>query len=349
MSTVAQFNFLDGGERSTNNTGYYTPLGLTLSGGLNSFSIGSFASQSYFESSTITFGSANLNWAPPNFSSTNVYAGCRMFNTQWTGDMEFRDLSGNPQVTLSFNSNGSITASSGPTTLGTSNNYLIFLNTAFYLEVHSVIDPVNGSVEVRLNGNPDPIINVSNVNTEPYNTSSSPAITSVSFTCGANQTNWSFRDLYFHDGSGPEPFNDFLGDCGAVLCMPTANYGSPGFTPVGQSNNWQNAADLPPNSSNYNTSNIIGTTDSFTIAQLPTSVYKIIGTKLFSYDYKANSGSRALQKICNSGNASVGGTVNYENTTPIVTEDIYVTDPNTGNAWTITGHNSMKPSYTVAG
>jgi hypothetical protein len=337
MATEAQFNFMDGGERAPGNVAYYAPLGISVP------QQAAVISGKYMFSA---LGDESAGWVLGAFSSVAGYFGNLLFLDGWENQtISLENSAGQAQISLRFNNNGSISVTSGSNTLGSTAPFLININTVFFLETYFKIDSATGAVTMVLNGNPTPIFSVTGVGTAA-NTGNLP-VTQFGYSLAPANVHLYFRDIYIHDGTGAAPFDTFLGPGGCEYLPPIANVAAQ-FTPNGNTNNYQNAAETPPNPTvDYNSSSTVGQSDTFTIAPLPSNVQRVFGVKLFDYSYKNDTGSRALQKSLKSGAASAIGTENYLNMTAVVTEDIFVVDPNTGALFTPAAVNALTIGYEV--
>lgn len=338
MTSIAQFVFVDGGERAPGNNSYYEAFGI------NTGNIGSGIPNS----SLVFFHSANHDstqyWAPPGVSYTTFFFGVRTYISNPSYQFRFYNANGNAQFYVYTNGNYlQIYNGNGTTLLGQA-SILIPTPSIIYLEISATISATVGSVAVRLNGNPTPIISLTGVNTV-YDTTSLP----VTYFYIAEQTNdydSYIRDMYFHDGTGPAPFNNFLGDVGCQIQYPNADITAQ-FTPIGNSLNYQNVNQVPPNSSFYNESSTVGQIDTFSVTSLKTNTLSVIAIKLFDYSYKTDSGTRALAKILTSGSSTGTGAINYLGTSGVVTEDTYTVNVNGGATWTPSTVNSLTIGYEV--
>jgi hypothetical protein len=208
---MSYFNFLDGGERSPTNVSYYnnSPFGL-YSSGISSFKINN--KTKYF------FNMTGFYWNPPLLSSSTIYLGIFLQTGSLGNTLSFNNINGNAQIYLKFNTNGTISVTSGSNVLGTSAKlYTISSNIAIYIEVYLVVSASSGAVSVRLNGNPTAIINLTGVNTA--NDTTSLPIIGIS----SNSNSSYFRDVYIIDGTGSAPYNTFLGCVGCNYLPPMAN------------------------------------------------------------------------------------------------------------------------------
>jgi hypothetical protein len=365
---MAYLAYLDGGERCSNNFGYYAYENVSQifynagglgQGNLNNLFINTNVNgQCYFSAGQTgsndftTFGGINNNfrWSPLGLYSSTIYCGFRFYTGTLDGytTIYLCNGNGNPQISINFASNGAINVYSGGiinkqkgngnTFIGGSSINSVIANSTIYLEIYLVVSS-SGTVILRLNGNPTAIINVSGVNTA--SDSSSLPITFLETTNATNSTY--IRDIYFTDGTGSAPFNTFLGDVSIQNLTPSANVAVQ-FTPNGNSSNYLNAAQTPPNSgTDYNNATTVGSTDTFTVNSLASNTSNALAVKLFGYSY----GSGASAKILTSGSTTVTGTVNYLTPTAGVYFDLYTANPSTSGTWTTTAVNALTIGYTV--
>jgi len=342
MSAPAQFDFMDGGERSGGSVAYYAPLGVSA---VQCFEVDSL---SFFTGQNP--GAPGVYTPASGFSSSGGFFGSRLYLNDWPCSLALINSAGQEQLVLNFNPNGSMSLYAGSTLLGTSAPNVVFVQAIFYVAIGFLIDPAAGHVTVKLNGNPTPLagVSVSGVDTAP-NTANLP-ISGASFISssafGAKDI-W-FRDIYFHDGTGAAPFNTFLGNGRCILSTPTANV-SVQFTPNGNSQNWENAAENPPNPTvDYNSSATVGQADVFTIAPLPSNVETVIGVKVFNLSAKSDAGARAINNTLESGGVTIDGVVTYLSESPIAVDDVIVVDPATSAPFTVDAFNAMHIGYVLA-
>jgi hypothetical protein len=335
MTAPAQFNFVDGGERANGNAPYYSQVGVSAAfsefGGKNFFSTDNAGGASYAPgfSSVVSFTTHRL--VVPNVDNCFIL---------------FQNSTGNVQISFLFKSGGIITVSSGSNVLGSSPSNTWFVGVVFQLQIHAVIDPTSGSIQVILNGNPTPVagLNLTGINTAAF--PSNLPMTEILYN-NISGSGFLFRDVSIHDGTGSAPFNGFLGTGGAIYLPPVANV-SAAFTPVGNVSNWENAAQTPPNATvDFNQSSTVGAEDIFSITQLPANVATVTAIKVFDYSFKSDTGSRALQKSLIGSGVTATGTENYLNETATLTEDTFTVCPN-GSALTAGAVNAFNIGITVA-
>jgi hypothetical protein len=365
---MAYLAYLDGGERATNNFGYYASEGISQifynGGGTLGETVGNLYintnvnGQCYFSTSqSYAYGGGtnagllnNLRWTPSGLSSSTIYFGARIYTGPLGNYTLFYlcNANGVPQLAIYLNTDGSIVVYSGATNkfkgfgnfLGSTAAGLVSPYSIIFLEIYLVVSATSGVVTIHLNGNQTtPVLNLTNVNTAS-DTSSLP-ITFLE--CTGTSNNCFVRDIYFTDGTGSAPFNTFLGDVSVQYLTPSANVAVQ-FTPNGNSSNYLNAAQTPPNSgTDYNNATTVGSTDTFTVNSLASDTLNTFAVKLFDYSY----GSGGLAKTITSGSTTVTGTVNTLTTTVGIHSDTYTTNPSTSGTWTTTAVNALTIGYKV--
>lgn len=340
MAPPAQFGFIDGGERANNNVGYYAAEGVSA----NSFS--ALNGKSYFRTGDQYAPGSSV--APPGFSAVTSYWTIR-FVLDSLGDgttIHFGNAAGNDQVKLVFNGNGSVSLYSGISLLGTSAAAIFYPGKEYQFSLAVKIDATAGFVTIYRDGNPTPFAGVSVSNVDTAADTSSLAITHMSFSTSGVGASFMFRDVSWHDGTGPAPFNAVLGDCGAEYTPASVNVSSQ-LTPSTGTSNAAIYGAAPPTGA-YCGSSTVGAADTVTMAPLPSNVVSVIGFKAFDYAAKSDTGSRAVQKSLKSGSTVVTGAENYLTQSPTLYEDVYTTDPATGAQITVAAYNALQLTETVA-
>jgi hypothetical protein len=372
---MSYFYYLDGGDQAPNNFGYYgtnynlyevvyNPNG-ALYPALD-LSIISNNGQYFFTGASVNnfYGQEykNLHWQPGIYANP-IYFGCRMYvGTMAQGtNFYFGNANGNPQINVYFTPSGGINVYSGGTiskqagggnTLLASTGNIIPAYSTFYFEIYLNVSSTNGSVVIRINGNPSPIISITGVNTA----SDSSSLPIIFFECASGNILYSnhlqpqieppyLRDFYFIDNTGSSPYNTFLGNFNAGFLTPQSNV-STSFSST--SANYQAAATVPANGGIYNYSSTVGTQDTFKFSTIPTNA-TVLNLSITDTSYKNDSGTRGLAKILTSGSTTVIGKNNYLTVGSYPHTDTYLTDPNTGVQWTPSGINSLILGYKVIG
>ena len=147
---------------------------------------------------------------------------------------------------------------------------------------------------------------------------------------------------YVLDTTGAAPWNTFLGDV-RVFSREAISNDAVQFTPNGLANNWQNAALVPPvPGTDYNGSPTVGQQDTYVVQDVPSNLGVIYGASVIALMNKSDAGGRSMAAVLKStATTSVGANIAIA-TSPIVTRQMYQTDPATGVQWVLAGMQGGK-------
>jgi len=220
-------------------------------------------------------------------------------------------------------------------------------NSWFYMELGGVIaSGTGGSATVRINGTT--VLSVTGVNTAGggnNNVMTYAASSNVGIT-GIYTTHW-----YLCDGSGPAPWNTFLGDIRVQPLAPTSN-DSVQFTANGLASNYLNAAKVPPvPATDYNSdTGTVGHQDTFNLSSVTgVTTQTVLGVSIKVLANKSDTGGRAMATVFKSGaTTDVGVSTSLGIGASLLPPKLYPTDPNTSAAWTLAATNAIKPGYKVS-
>jgi hypothetical protein len=215
----------------------------------------------------------------------------------------------------------------------------------YFVEWQATIG-ATGAVTVRVNN--VVVLAVTGVNTVGGATTSPyPAdLRAVGFHCGSNEE-WLMDDLYILDSTGAAPCNTFLGDCRVEYLKPRAAGTYQQWpTVVGAGSHWLAVNDnaIPDEDGTY--------VESITPGQRDTNLYQptglpsgpIFGAQLSLHARKADIGPRSIAHVVN-GNT---GPVQFPSAeTYWYHHQMYMTNPATGNPWTIAEINAIDAGVTV--
>jgi len=193
----------------------------------------------------------------------------------------------------------------------------------------------NGSIEVRING----IVyntwtGITTINNATYTQFDGIRITIPS-------TNNKIDDFYLLNASGTIN-NNFLGDSRVDVLVPTGSGTYTQLTTFGSSQNWQNVDEVPANTSDYNYSDVVGTQDTYTFADLPASTLSIAAVQSQIYAAKTATGPRNVDPLILSNGILVVGSDFALSQSFTYTTQVYERDPGTGAAWTLSGFNAAE-------
>lgn len=278
-------------------------------------------------------------------ASSQIFAGAAYRSTQSTGIMAFYGDSGATQhITICANATtGGFDVRRGTsagTVVASSAGSLWQANSWYYLEAGVTINDTTGTVEVRLNGNPTPIITFTG---DTKNAGTSTNIDAVSWAASTTSglTGDRFDDVYACNSSGSSPTNTFLGDVTVPFLIPTGAGSTTGLTPSTGSN-WQTVDETPAVATDYSGSATSGARDTYAITDLSSSVTTVFGVALHSYMHKSDAGAKSMKPAIKVGSTVYYGTTNVLNSSITRYLDIFVTSPDTGVAWTVSEVNASE-------
>lgn len=243
---------------------------------------------------------------------------------------------GNAQVVLHLNVDGTFSVQRGSTVLSTT-AFSINTGVWYYLELKTTIDPTVGSYDLHING----VSRTSRLGVNTRNTANNYA-NGFSF-FGVNNGNVYYDDLYFADGNGGQ---DFLGDVRVETKLPSGNGSVNAFTRGGIDSgvNWGQVNENPANDdTNYVQSGNAGDIDLYTFPALVTTagLVKAVMSVIVARDDAA--GTVTMSAEYKSSTTSLdGGSQNIGSTTYNSYTDIQVNDPATATSWTIAGVNACQ-------
>lgn len=155
------------------------------------------------------------------------------------------------------------------------------------------------------------------------------------------------QDVYLLDLAGSAPFNDFLGDHQVLGWLPTAAAAT-AWTPATSTNlsqiNVGGAARPAAPSHNKAASADLEDRFTFTPGLAGNRIVRALQTRICALD-TVSSGATMAGRIKSGGTTQSGATATPPITTPIYQADIWLTDPNTGNAWLPAAANAVEVGY----
>lgn len=310
-----------GGRRGTGSFRYLVP---NFGGG--------YVSKAFPAAQTVILGVAfNANWTPSDY--------CPM--------IAFRDGS-TPQVTMRLNNSGTLTFTrwwSNQTVLGTTP--AIPLGAFTYIEIKVKIHDTTGTLEVRFNGNPTPVLNLTGLNTRA---SSNNLVDSLYLGASEGNSNGSgvasrytdFADLYLLNDSGGTPWNNFLGDVRTDTRKVIAAGASSGWTtgPTPGGTNYQMVDDATPNADTDYIETLAGATDLYEVEDAPVAGGTIYGIQMCWSMKKTDAGSCIVAPVVRQGTTPLAGPTQNPGTEYVYHTQIHATNPHTGLAWAESDFNA---------
>jgi hypothetical protein len=261
------------------------------------------------------------------FQASNLYDSNPFFSVQ--------DTSGNDQIMLQYNADGSISALRGGTLIARSAANLLTPTIWAHIEIKAKIHSSAGYVYVRFNGNPTPIISFTG-NTQASGTAGWQR-------CGPSRFGGTllFDDWFIISGNGGEA--DFHGDARIRAILPASDGSVSQWTPntAGAHASKVNEA-VQDGDTSYLYDSTPGNRELFNYADVGSFTGSIRSVMMRSFMRKDDAGTRQVRTVCKSGAAvSVGSTFTLSTSLDGYNE-IIDNDPATGQPWTEAGLNAAE-------
>lgn len=293
------------------------------------------------------------NYAWKNFDSNSTNTVYAAFSYKYTGGVGTTNKNGyvafmdgaTIQTTVSFQEDGSIVCYRG----GIGDTVIATFASAFtptvwnHWQIEIVIDGSVGSIKVRKDGDPNNTFSATSLNTQ--NGSHSYA-TGVRLGSNSNGWNAHFDDFLVYDSSGSN-LNTWIGDTRAVLLSPNGAGSSTQFTPLSGTNYSMVADTTIDGDTSYNYSSTVNAIDLFANTDLSAAPAAIYALNLKVVAKKSDTGFRSFAPALKSGSTTSLGTTTALTSSYITTSQVYMTDPNTGNAWSYSAINAVETGYKI--
>lgn len=249
------------------------------------------------------------------------------------------------QCTLFYNIGGSLSVyrGNGTTLLGSSAGGIVPTAAWCYIEVKIAIHNTAGTVEVRVNGNTTPVINLTSQNTRSTSNNFANGIAPVAV--GAFSPTW-FDDFYVCDTSGSLN-NDFMGDVRVDTLLPNGDGNYSQFTCSTGSTHSTLVDETTPNTTDYVSSSTVSQKDSYTMGNLANTSTTVKGIQVCNAILKDDAGARSAANLIRSSSTDAQGTSTALSTSQSYLLSIHETDPATSAAWAATAVNAMEAGTIV--
>jgi hypothetical protein len=223
------------------------------------------------------------------------------------------------------------------------------LNSYKQIEVKARLHDSTGSVEVRVDGNTTPVINLSSQDTKNGGTKTVfDAIYLRGNLSTANGGQGQFDDFYVcNEQSGTN--NDFLGDVVVQTVFPSGNgatsnlVGSDGNS----TDNYLLVDETAPNTSDYNGSATVDQKDTYAMGNTSGTPTSIRAVRLNAYAAKSDAGSRSFALVVRSGGTEADSSDIPLSTTFQYYGTIFLLDPTDSNAWSQAKVDGIEAGFKV--
>lgn len=247
------------------------------------------------------------------------------------------------QLGLRFRSDGSIefgrvTAANAMTVLGASVPGLLLAADWNYFELESLISDSTGTGRVYLNGDPTPVIDVSNIDNKNTANATIDGImlgpTNANATAGAYLD---FDDLYLKNTDSR------LGPRKIETLYLSGNGAHQDFTPSAGADNAALLDESQVDATDYVTGSTVGQYDEYVLAALSGVPDAISEVNLMGWMMSTDVATRAMALGIDSGGTVDNGSDHYLSNALRKYDAPRALDPNTGLAWTAAGVNALIP------
>lgn len=252
---------------------------------------------------------------------------------------------GTSQLCLTVNSTGTLQfvrgTESGTAVGPASPSASIVAGSWYGISMQVSINSSTGTAFCYLNGSPTTLINGSGLNTSADGNAWANQVS-----IGADSYNGApvirYDDFYCFDSTGSYLNAPPSGDVRILTKMPASAGQYTNWTPNGLSNNYQNAAVQPPNTSDYNSNNTAGTKDSYTmqVAGLSVAPYFVVARASLARDDSATHTPGIFVRsnsVDSSGSTTPALTSSY-----LFYDGVFQNDPSTSTAWTGAGADAAQ-------
>lgn len=284
---------------------------------------------------------------------TTVGVACRMWqnklpvNSGISGrPATWRDVNNLEHVFLDVDASGNIRAwrndTAGNVQIAITANPVLIANAWQHIESKLVLDAVNGSIEVRVEG--VPVINVSAIRT----TSDRVGAIATCFNAGVGGRSGvdslvaSFKDIIIWDSTGAFN-NDFMGSCQVYKCTPNADVAL-NWTPFPADGiGYDKINENPPDDDTRYISAPFPLPAAYKCAltDLPVTVTSVRGVMAVHRSRKTDGGDGNIQTGLISGASTGLGADRPITTAYTYWSDVFDADPNGGVAWSRLAVNAL--------
>ncbi|MCK9557027.1 MAG: hypothetical protein M0R50_03170 [Candidatus Cloacimonetes bacterium] len=297
--------------------------------------VGRLSGYCIYRYSGIIAGACTLTTPNPLTKNPTLIVGCAI---------KFNHISANPSIQLiddatngisvTFNSSSpsTIVVRLGSTILSTYSGFTFLLGAWYYLEIKTLCDSTNGTVEVRVND--ATVISLTGINTKAgYNNYHN----FVRFTLNNDSSSniWQYLDdIYICDGSGAAQ-NNFLGACKIVGIFPTADTATTQWTTSTGTTHYNLVNENPFDSgTTYVSANTQNMMDLYTYSSSVGSG-TIVGIQTTAIAALTSGSSIILkQPIVSGGVTELGPDSTITSASYLDYHHISTTNPATNTAWT---------------
>jgi hypothetical protein len=240
---------------------------------------------------------------------------------------EFRDSANTPQITLSIDTTGTISARRGNlssgTVLGTTATPVITASSYQHIEAVVFFSQTVGTIEVRVNG-------VTVLSLSAIDTCSTSLVECSQVIVGGGELGVSTHyidDLFAYDGTGSYN-NTFIGDRRVLTLFPNANTATADWTAVGAATGYECIDEASPDDdTTYITAATTGLVSQFGLQNLPGGISVINGVVIVERARKTEAGPANTKVSIVSGASTTVGADKALTEIYTYRQDVFQIDP----------------------
>lgn len=278
----------------------------------------------------------------PSVSGSTVIFGLalRMSTLASAVDVARVVLDETTQIKLTVNTNGTLDITRGSSTVLGTTTFAIVINAYYYVEVRVLLHASAGTIEIRVDG--DEKLSMTGLDTMEAATPDWNGF-------GIAISNGIVDDVYVCDGSGPAPWNTFLGDARAEALIAQAGNGThTGLTPSTGTDHGALVDDATPDGdTTYNGSATEGVRDTYTFPSM-VGLDNVLGVQILGYARKTDAVRRAVETQMLLGGTVYDGPVTDLGQDFYFVRQLYPVNPATGLRWTAADVNAIEAGLRVA-
>lgn len=232
------------------------------------------------------------------------------------------------------------TAGNSGVELGRTDVAKIVENAWHFLKIYVKIGDSTGAVKIYIDNNLE--LDISGVDTKNHASVSLVNLIQLGHSTGADSNTiiMDWDDIYITNGP-------ILAEATYTPCSPTSDVAQ-GFSRSTGSDNYALVDEMPVVTTDYVTSALVGTVDTYEFANLPSTPQSILAVVVSAVARKTDAGDRGLALQVKSGSTTSDGPTNYLSTTNLHYERVLETDPDTSAAWTASAVNALRGGPKVA-
>lgn len=278
---------------------------------------------------------------PANLQTVCFGAAIRFLTRPANSGIMYLSEPGGVHVYVAMLADGSIRAyNSALGVLGTSAPSVIANTTAhFYVEVKVFIHDTTGSIEIRVNGNTTPVLNLTAIDTKGTANAYATVVGGPHSLSGSNVDMY-VDDIYIAD--------DFLGDVRIEALSPSGAGATTNFTPsTGANYQCVDEAATPNDDTDYVSSSVVNDKDTYAMGNLASVLGAVVAVAVTTYDRKDDAGARTHSHVTRLSGTEDTGAAFSPTTAYAFHQTVFTTKPG-GGAWSIADVNAMEAGLKIA-